>query len=106
MSILIPRWLILFVLTMALMLVAMPVAASTASITTYLRPNADRTSEFPWTPVGASSAWGALDDSITETETPSGTDYITATVPDHSSVTYSSTVDLTTFSLAGQKILS
>src|ERR1051326_5245427 len=95
-----------FIFTAALLFFALPVAESTASVTNYIRPNGDRTSEFPWSPVGATSAWDALNDNVTETETPSTSDYITVTVPEHSSRTYSSTVDLTTLSLAGQTVLS
>lgn len=42
----------------------------------YLRPNADERVEG-WSLVGATSAWDALNDSVTETQTPSATDYIT-----------------------------
>lgn len=76
---------------------------ASASVTTYLRPNADRTTSEPWTIVGASQAWEALDDPVTEIETPGGADYISAT-PSQSPL--STRLDLSTISLAGQTILS
>ena len=42
----------------------------------YLRPNGDEKVEG-WSPVGATSAWDALNDSVTETQTPAASDYIT-----------------------------
>lgn len=64
--------------------------------TTYLRPNADLSSTGSWAVTGAGTAWQALDDSVTTTQTPSSTDYITS-----SGVAGYTTVGLQTMSLAG-----
>jgi hypothetical protein len=55
-------------------------AGASASVTTYLRPTATSTSSTPWSITGAASAWQALDDPVTSSETPSATDYISANV--------------------------
>ncbi len=69
-----------------------------ASTTSYLRPNGDISTAEPWSITGASSAWGALDDNVTESETPSEADYIsTAQV----SPVPSTAVELSSLSLAG-----
>ena len=51
-------------------------APAASAYTAVLRPNADLASTG-WSIVGSASAWGALDDPVTETETPSEADYIT-----------------------------
>jgi hypothetical protein len=51
-------------------------APSAYAYTALLRPDSDRTSTG-WSVVGSASAWGALDDPVTEAETPSEADYIT-----------------------------
>lgn len=67
------RWPVpLFIVLMAILVV--PVAKAQAAVT-YLRPNAD-ISLTTWTVVGASTAWSALSDPVTETETPSHTAYL------------------------------
>jgi mannan endo-1,4-beta-mannosidase len=60
----------------ALMLLV-PIGASAATF--YLRPDGTTGSAKPWTIVGASSAWDALNDEVTELETPSTTDFIEET---------------------------
>src|SRR5258705_2170401 len=59
----------------ALMLLA-NAGTSSAATTSILRPNADVSSTGSWTVVGAGTASEALDDNVTETQTPSSTDYI------------------------------
>ena len=48
-------------------------AASAANI--YLRPNGDNAGTS-WSVSGAASAWDALNDPVTESQTPSNADYI------------------------------
>jgi hypothetical protein len=48
---------------------------SASAATTYLRPNADR-STAGWNIVGASTAWQALSDPVTQAETPTSANYI------------------------------
>ena len=69
-------------------------AASAA--TTYLRPNADGSSTAAWSVVGAPTAWEALDDNVTQAQTPSSSDYIAS-----SGASGYATVGLKTMSLAG-----
>lgn len=64
--------------------------------TTYLRPNEDLSSTGSWTAVGAPTAWEALDDGVTQAQTPSGSDYIAS-----SGASGYTTVGLKTMSLAG-----
>jgi beta-mannanase len=66
---------------------------------TYLRPNAVRSTEKPWTVTGA-SAWAALDDPVTPSATPNAADYIKAS----GTTTYTTDVDLTTTSLIGKDV--
>ncbi len=87
----------------ALMVLIFAVSPAIASTTAYLRPNGDITTSEPWSIVGASKAWEALDDNVTELETPNNEDYIsTAKV----SPAPSTKVELSTLSLAGQTPLS
>lgn len=58
-------------------MLAMTCTSSASAATTYLRPNEDRPMMRPWSIVGASEGWQALDDNVTETELPGATDYIT-----------------------------
>jgi len=67
-----------------------------AAATTYLRPNTDLSSTGSWAAVGAGTAWEALDDGVTPTGTPSGSDYIAS-----SGASGYTTVGLKTMSLAG-----
>jgi hypothetical protein len=80
---------------------AVSAGAANASVTTYLRPNADRTTTSPWTVVGATHAWEALRDKVVESQTPDLKEakYISATVKALSSKTFSTEVDLETTSL-------
>jgi hypothetical protein len=50
--------------------------ASAAAATTYLRPDQDL-ALGSWSVTGATSAWDALNDSVTPSETPGGSDYVT-----------------------------
>jgi Glycosyl hydrolase family 26 len=53
------------------------VVPSVASASThYLRPNATEFTSKPWGVVGAATSWEALNDSVTEAETPAATDSI------------------------------
>jgi len=61
-------------LTAALLSMLVPVAANAA--TYYLRPDGKIFTSKPWSIVGAATAWEALDDPVTELETPSAADYI------------------------------
>jgi len=67
-----------------------------AATTTYLRPNADLSTTGSWAVVGAPTAWEALDDNVSQTQAPSGSDYIAS-----SGATGYTTVGLKTMSLAG-----
>lgn len=72
------RKLLIFAATSAILsLLIVPVAASAATF--YLRPDGPITSSKPWTVVGASTAWDALNDEVTEFETPSSADVIETT---------------------------
>jgi hypothetical protein len=52
-------------------------AASASAATYYLRPNGAVSGPLSaWEVTGASTAWEALDDNVTESETPSSSDYI------------------------------
>jgi beta-mannanase len=68
---------------------------------TYLRPNAVRNTEKPWTVTGM-SAWAALDDPVTPSATPTATDYIKAS----GTTVYTTDVDLGTTSLIGKDVAS
>ena len=57
-----------------------PAAGASASVTTYLRPTTTLSSSTPWSITGASTAWQALDDSVTPAEIPTSADYISANV--------------------------
>jgi hypothetical protein len=75
------------------------VVPTSNTLTTRLRPNGDRATESPWTVVGSSTAWDALNDEVTETQTPSSSDYITTSSP------FTATeVDVGTTSLAGPAV--
>jgi hypothetical protein len=60
-------------------LIAMPVASASAAGYS-LRPDADVTSQ--WSKVGASTAWAALDDNVTQPTSVGTADYISAGAPD------------------------
>lgn len=64
---------------MAILAFALP-SVCAASTTVNLRPTADITGSGPWSVVGTTKAWEALDDPVTSAETPSSTDYISANV--------------------------
>jgi hypothetical protein len=53
------------------------VTSAVASQTAYLRPDIDVGAGGNWAVVGASSRWSALNDVVTENQTPDTTDYIT-----------------------------
>jgi len=65
-----------------------------ANTTHYLRPNGQGSSLKNWKVTGAPSVWEALDDPVTETETPTATDYIYSESPQESKVDFQ-TVTLT-----------
>jgi hypothetical protein len=65
----------------------------------YLRPDSDST-RSGWSLVGATTAWAALDDQLTETQTPTTADYLTASKPAEAEVSLGS------ISLAGASALS
>jgi len=65
-----------------------------ANTTHYLRPNGQGSSLKNWKVTGAPSVWEALDDPVTETETPTTTDYIYSESPQESKVDFQ-TVTLT-----------
>lgn len=75
------------------------VSTATAS-SLYLRPDADNAST-KWSVTGASTRWDALNDQVTESETPSTADYITYV----GGIVPPLTVELGTTSLAGAKLL-
>jgi hypothetical protein len=82
-------------------LVAIFAATASASYDTYLRPTADYPGDR-WTITGASTAWEALDDPVTEAATPNNADFIS------NSTTQSGNwgVDIGTSALVGDTINS
>lgn len=84
------------VAALAVSLVALAAADGACAATTNLRPNEDLSSTGSWAAVGAPTAWEALDDNVTQAQTPSNADYIA------SSGEYGyATVGLKSMSLAG-----
>jgi len=75
--------------------------SSAAATSLYLRPDADNASPL-WSVTGATSRWDALNDPVTESETPSSSDYITRV----SGIAPQLNVELGTTSRAGLKVLS
>lgn len=73
---------------------------ASAAATSYLRPNSDVQLDG-WSVVGATTAWDALNDSITEAQTPTTVDYVKKPSRQGHLV-----VNLDTYSLKGQKILA
>jgi Glycosyl hydrolase family 26 len=72
------RWK-LTLLTLATLVLAggIPTAASAATV--YLRPDGTVFTSKPWAVIGSTSAWDALNDEVTESQTPSAADYIKST---------------------------
>jgi hypothetical protein len=77
--------------------VAAPFAS--AAVTRYLRPNFE-VSRGSWSTAGATSAWDALNDEVTELQTPSSLDYVTTTA-----ASTKLRFGLQSTSLAGNKVL-
>jgi mannan endo-1,4-beta-mannosidase len=75
-------------------------SSASAAVTRYLRPNED-VSLGSWSVVGAASAWDALNDEVTELQTPSSLDYLTT-----STASTKARWGLQSTSLAGNKLLS
>jgi hypothetical protein len=87
-------------LLLLLLLQAVFVSSASAATTTYLRPNADA-SPMSWSVTGGTSAWNALNDEVTELQTPGSVDHIST------STSFSrARIDLESTSLAGNKVLS
>jgi len=82
-----------------LLLFAVATPFASAATTRYLRPNLD-VSRGSWSTVGAGSAWDALNDEVTELQTPSSLDYVTT-----SAASTKLRFGLQSNSLAGNKIL-
>jgi len=74
----------------------MVTSASANAAVSYLRPDADMASTSPWTVTGATRAWEALDDNVTESEMPVASDYISTSAAGRSTV-----VGLQTAPIAG-----
>ena len=74
-------------------------AGTASAAVSYLRPDTDL-NRGGWSPVGATTAWGALDDQVTETQTPTAADYLTTSKPAEAEL------DLGSVSLAGASALS
>lgn len=85
-------------LALLLLLSAVASPSALAATTTYLRPNAD-VSLGSWSATGATSAWDALNDEVTELQTPSSLDYVTT-----STASTRLRVGLKSLSLAGNKV--
>lgn len=83
-----------------LLFLAVGSSVASAAVSRYLRPNED-ISLGAWSSVGASSAWDALNDEVTELQTPSSLDYVTT-----STASTKLRVGVGSLSLAGNKILS
>jgi hypothetical protein len=90
-----------FLLLCAALLLLSAVATSFASAATtwYLRPNVD-VSRGSWSTVGATSGWDALNDGVTELQTPSSPDYATTTA-----ASTKLRIGVVTAPLGGNKIL-
>jgi hypothetical protein len=65
-----------YLLPLLLGLILSCAPAASAAVNTYLRPNSTGL-VGAWSAVGAPAAWDALNDGVTEAQTPSGTDYVT-----------------------------
>ena len=87
-------------LVLLLLLLPAILATNASAADTYLRPNAD-VSLGSWSATGATTAWDALNDGVTESETPSSSDYIST-----SSASAKAKVGLSSTSLAGNKLIS
>jgi hypothetical protein len=75
-------------------------SSAAAAITSYLRPNSDVQLDR-WTVVGAPAAWDALNDTVTEAQTPALVDYIK-----NPGMQGHLVVNIETLPLKGQKIVS
>ena len=91
------RFLLLCAGLLLLSAVAAPFASAAAMW--YLRPNGD-VSRGSWSTVGPTSAWEALNDEVTELQTPSSVDYVTT-----AAASTKLRIGLPSASLAGNKIL-
>jgi hypothetical protein len=89
----------LLILTALLLFWAVTSPVASAAVSRYLRPNED-ISLGSWSIVGASSAWDALNDEVTELQTPSSSDYVTT-----STASTKLKVGLGSFARAGNNIL-
>jgi hypothetical protein len=85
-------------LALPLLLLVVTAPPALAASTTYLRPNAD-VSVGSWSVTGASSAWDALNDEVTELQTPSSLDYVST-----STASTKLKVGLKSLGLAGSKV--
>jgi hypothetical protein len=92
--------LLAFVVLPAVLLIF--VGSAQAATNSYLRPNANHAAS-PWAVVGAPNAWEALDENVTASQTPTNDTYVVYRRGVSSS---DLTVDLSTASLAGRKILA
>lgn len=90
----------LFPLVVLLLLAAVIPPGASAAVTTYLRPNAD-VSLGSWSVIGATSTWDALNDDVTELQTPSSLDYVTT-----STASTKFRVGIESRGLAGSKIIA
>src|SRR3954451_24344490 len=91
--------LLLFFGIIATLVSASPTTATASSI--YLRPNGDRATEKPWAIIGANHAWEALDDNVTEKQTPTNADYIRTEYSLTKHYMTSTEVELSSTSLTG-----
>ena len=87
-------------LVFVLLLLPAIFATNASAAITYLRPNAD-VSLGSWSLTGATTAWDALNDGMTESETPSSSDYLST-----STASTKAKVGLSSTSLAGNKLVS
>lgn len=85
---------------LATVLVNLALVPAASAETAVLRPNTDMTSTG-WTVAGSSTAWGALDDPVIETELPSNVDNITT-----SATTGYRRVGMTTATVAGATVVN
>jgi hypothetical protein len=89
---------LLLLLAVGALLGLVQVGTASAAVS-YLRPDTDF-NRSGWALVGATTAWAALDDPVSEAETPTAADYLTT------SKAAEAEVDLTSASLAGTSALS
>lgn len=94
------RQLLIYLVVISFVLGLASAGSAAGAVTSYLRPNSDIQLDR-WTVVGAPTAWDALNDNVTEAQTPTLAEYIK-----NSSIQGHLMVNIETLPLKGQKIVS